>query len=186
MIIQFAMFELKKTVALVGMMGSGKSAIGKVISSILDVPFIDSDVEIEKAAKLSIPEIFERHGEKFFRDKEGQVIKRLLKEKPCILATGGGAFVNDKIRTSIKNHGVSVWLNADVETLWKRVKHKTTRPLLRTDNPKETLSNIYKDRIETYSLADVIIESQGTSSLDKMANRVINSLLDRNDLVERM
>ena len=102
------------------------------------------------------------------------------------MATGGGAFVNDKIRTSIKNHGVSVWLNADVETLWKRVKHKTTRPLLRTDNPKETLSNIYKDRIETYSLADVIIESQGTSSLDKMANRVINSLLDRNDLVERM
>ena len=102
MIIQSAMFELKKTVALVGMMGSGKSAIGKVISSILDVPFIDADVEIEKAAKLSIPEIFERHGEKFFRDKEGQVIKRLLKEKPCILATGGGAFVNDKIRTSIK------------------------------------------------------------------------------------
>ena len=180
------MFELKKTVALVGMMGSGKSAIGKVIASILDVPFVDADVEIEKAAKLSIPEIFERHGEKFFRDKEGQVIERLLKDKPCILATGGGAFINDNIRTSIKNHSVSVWLNADAETLWKRVKHKSTRPLIRTGNPKKTLINIYKERIETYSLADVIIESQGTSSLDKMANRVINSLLDRNDLVERM
>ena len=179
------MFELKKTVALVGMMGSGKSAIGKVVSSILDVPFIDADVEIEKAAKLSIPEIFERHGERFFRDKEDQVIKRLLEQRPCILATGGGAFVNEKIRKSIKQHSVSVWLNADLETLWKRVKHKKTRPLLRTNNPKETLSNIYKDRLETYSLADVIIESRGTSSLDKMANRVINSLLDLNELVER-
>ena len=180
------MFELKKTVALVGMMGSGKSAIGKVLSSIIDVPFVDADVEIEKAAKLSIPEIFERHGEKFFRDKEDQVIKRLLKERPFILATGGGAFVNEKIRTSIKKHSISVWLNADIETLWKRVKHKKTRPLLRTDSPKETLTNIYKGRIETYSLADLIIESQGTSSLDQMANRVINSLLDRNELVERI
>ena len=180
------MFELKKTVALVGMMGSGKSAIGKVVSSIIDVQFVDADFEIEKAAKLSIPEIFERHGEKFFRDREYQVIKRLLKEKPCILATGGGAFVNKKIRTSIKNHGVSVWLNADLETLWKRVKYKSTRPLIRTGNPKKTLINIYKERIETYSLADVIIESKGTSSLEKMANRVITSLLDRNDLVERI
>ena len=180
------MIELKKTVALVGMMGSGKSAIGKVVSSIIEVPFIDADVEIEKAAKLSIPEIFERHGEKFFRDKEDQVIKRLLKERPFILATGGGAFINEKIRTSIKQHCVSVWLNADVETLWKRVKNKKTRPLLRTNNPKETLANIYKDRIETYSLADVIIESRVSSSLDKMANLVINSLLDRNDLIERL
>lgn len=179
------MFELKKTVTLVGMMGSGKSAIGKVISSILDVPFNDADFEIERVAKLSIPEIFERHGEKFFRDKEDQVIKRLLKEKPCILATGGGAFVNKKIRTTIKQYGVSVWLNADIETLWNRVKHKRSRPLLRTDNPRQTLTNIYTDRIETYSLADVTIESQGKSSLEEMANLVIKSLLDRNDLIER-
>jgi shikimate kinase len=179
------MFELKKTVALVGMMGSGKSAIGKVISSILDVPFNDADIEIERAAKLSIPEIFERHGEKFFRDKEDQVIKRLLKERPCVLATGGGAFVNAKIRTTIKQYGVSVWLNADIETLWNRVKHKRSRPLLRTDNPRQTLTNIYTDRIETYSLADVTIESQGKSSLEEMANLVIKSLLDRNDLIER-
>ena len=91
------MFELKKTVALVGMMGSGKSAIGRIVSSILDVPFSDADVEIERAAKMSIPEIFERHGEKFFRDREDQVIKRLLQEKRCILATGGGSFINKKI-----------------------------------------------------------------------------------------
>ena len=179
------MIELKKTVALVGMMGSGKSAIGKVISSILSVPFSDADVEIERAAKLSVPEIFERHGEKFFREKEGQVIKRLLQEKPCILATGGGAFINKKIRTSIRQCGVSVWLNADIDTLWKRVKHKKSRPLLRTHNPRQTLENIYADRIKTYCLADVIIESHGKSSLEEMANLVIKSLFDRNVLIER-
>ena len=179
------MFELKKTVALVGMMGSGKSAIGKVVSSILDVPFRDADVEIERAAKLSISEVFERHGEEFFRDKEDQVIKRLLHEKRCILATGGGAFINENIRTSIKEHSVSIWLNADVDTLWKRVKHKRTRPLLRTHNPKATLANIYTDRIKTYSLADIILDSHDKSSLEEMANVVIKSLLDRNDLIER-
>jgi len=179
------MFELKKTVVLVGMMGSGKSAIGKVISSILNVPFRDADVEIERAAKLSISEIFDLHGEKFFRDREDQVIKRLLKEKRCILATGGGAFINKKIRTSIKENGVSVWLNADLETLWKRVKYKKSRPLLRTDNPRETLANIYTHRIEIYSLADIIINSNDKSSLEEMANLVIKSLLDHNDLIER-
>ena len=135
MIIQSAMFELKKTVALVGMMGSGKSSIGKLLS-ILDVPFVDADVEIEKAAKLSIPE-FSASWRKIFETKRAR-FERLLKDKPC-LATGGGAFINDNIRTSIKNHSVSVWLNADVETLWKRVKHKSTRPLIRTGNPKKTL-----------------------------------------------
>ena len=185
MIIPLDMFELKKTVALVGMMGSGKSAIGKMVSSILDVPFRDADVEIERAAKLSIPEIFDRHGEEFFRDKEDQVIKRLLNEKCCILATGGGAFMNEKIRASIKEQSVSIWLNADLETLWKRVKHKRSRPLLRTDNPRETLTNIYTDRFKTYSLADIIIDSNDKSSLEEMANVVIKSLLDRNDLIER-
>ena len=185
MVIPPTMFELKKTVALVGMMGSGKSAIGKVVSSILDVPFRDADVEIERAAKLSIPEIFERHGEEFFRDKEYQVIKRLLNEKCCILATGGGAYMNEKIRVSIKEQGVSVWLNADLETLWKRVKHKRSRPLLRTNNPRETLANIYTDRIKTYSLADIIIDSHEKSSLEEMAKLVIKSLLERNDLIER-
>tara|TARA_B100001057_G_scaffold476321_1_gene544164 strand:+ start:67 stop:609 length:543 start_codon:yes stop_codon:yes gene_type:complete len=179
------MFELKKTVALVGMMGSGKSAIGKIVSSILDVPFRDADVEIERAAKLSIPEVFERHGEEFFRNKEDQVIKRLLSEKCCILATGGGAFMNKKIRDTIKDKGISVWLNADLETLWKRVKHKRSRPLLQTNNPRETLENIYIDRIKTYSLADIIIDSHDKLSLEEMAKLVVKSLLDRKDLIER-
>ena len=179
------MFELKKTVALVGMMGSGKSAVGKVVASLINVPFIDADVEIERAAKLSIPEIFERHGEKFFREKENQVIKRLLQAMPCILATGGGAFVDKKIRRSIDRHAVSVWLNADLTTLWSRVKHKKTRPLLQTKDPKETLKNIYIERKDFYSLADVIVESQAKSSLEDMANIVITSLLDRGELVKR-
>ena len=179
------MFELKKTVALVGMMGSGKSAVGKVVSSILDVPFKDADIEIERAAKLSIPEIFDRHGEKFFREKEDRVISRLLHEKCCILATGGGAFINTNVRNSIKEKGVSVWLNADLETLWKRVKHKKSRPLLQTHNPRETLVNIYNDRLKTYSLADIIINSHDKSSLEEMAKLVIKSLLDRSDLIER-
>ena len=179
------MFELKKTVTLIGMMGSGKSAVGKVVSSILDVPFRDADIEIERAAKLSITEIFERNGENFFREKEDQIIRRLLKEKNCILATGGGAFINDKIRTSIKEHSVSVWLNADLDTLWKRVKHKRSRPLLRTDNPRETLVNIYTDRFKTYSLADIIIDSNDKSSLEEVAKLVIKSLFDRNYLIER-
>jgi len=179
------MFELKKTVALVGMMGSGKSAVGKVVASLINVPFIDADIEIERAAKLSIPEIFERHGEKFFREKEDQVIKRLLQAMPCILATGGGAFINKKIRKSIDRHGVSVWLNADLTTLWNRVKNKKTRPLLQTNNPKETLTNIYIERREIYSLADVTVDSQAKSSLEDMAYTVITSLLNRGELVER-
>ena len=97
------MFELQKTVALIGMMGSGKSAVGKVVSSIINVPFRDADFEIERASKLSITEIFERNGEKFFERRKIRLSGRLLKEKNCILATGGGAFINNKIRTSIKN-----------------------------------------------------------------------------------
>jgi len=180
------MYELKKPVALVGMMGSGKSAVGKAVSSALSVPFNDADDEIEHAARLSIPEIFERHGEKFFRDKENQVVTRLLKGPPSILATGGGAFINKNIRSSIKNYGVSVWLNADIETLWNRVKHKKSRPLLRTKNPKETLTNIYKDRLDTYSKAEITINSHEKSSLEEMADLVIKSLLSRNYIVERI
>lgn len=125
-------FKLHRTVVLVGMMGSGKSAIGRTLAARLGVPYVDSDAEIERAANASIPEIFERSGEPFFRDRETEVIMRLLKSEPCILSTGGGAYLAERNRAAISEHGVAVLLDADVDLLWERVRHKDTRPLLRT------------------------------------------------------
>ena len=134
------MGRLKKTVVMVGMMGAGKTAVGTALAKVLAVPFVDSDDEIVSAANRSIAEIFERDGEPFFRARETEVMARLLRGTPCILSTGGGAFLSDRNRQMIHEAGVSIWLRADVELLWQRVRHKTTRPLLRTANPRETLA----------------------------------------------
>ena len=123
--------RLKKTVVMVGMMGAGKSAVGKEMAHLLGVPFLDSDAEIERAANATIAEIFARDGEAFFRDKEARVIARLLDEAPCVLSVGGGAFLRADTRERITRYGVSVWLKADLETLWQRVRRKDSRPLLR-------------------------------------------------------
>jgi shikimate kinase len=122
--------RLMKTVALVGMMGAGKTAVGKAVAAQLGVDFLDSDAEIEKAANMTIPEIFERDGEPFFREKESQVINRLLDSAPCVLSTGGGAFLAPRNREAMSAKGVSVWLDAEIDVLWARVKNKDTRPLL--------------------------------------------------------
>jgi shikimate kinase len=127
--------RLRKTVALVGMMGAGKSAIGSAVARELRVPFLDSDAEIERAANRTIAEIFERDGEPFFRERETQVIRRLLRTQRCILSTGGGAFMSERNRRIIHDAGVSVWLKVDLDLLWTRVRHKDTRPLLRTADP---------------------------------------------------
>ncbi|MEX0310219.1 MAG: shikimate kinase, partial [Tateyamaria sp.] len=129
-------FRLKKTVVMVGMMGAGKTAVGRGLAMRLDVPFLDSDAEIERAANMTVPEIFERDGEAFFRAKESQIISRLLDEERGILSTGGGAFLAEDNRANITAKGVSVWLNADLDLLWQRVRHKDTRPLLRTADPR--------------------------------------------------
>ena len=139
-------YTLLKTVVMVGMMGAGKTAVGRALAQRLGVAFLDSDAEIEVAANRSVPEIFERDGEAFFRSRETQIIERLLIEKRCILSTGGGAFLSETNRTNISAQGISVWLNADLELLWSRVRSKDTRPLLRTDDPRGTLKNIYEDR----------------------------------------
>ena len=178
------MQQTEKIIVLIGLMGAGKTSVGRKLAKLINMDFVDVDEEITKAAGCSVEDIFFKYGEDAFRDVEERVMARLLGEKTRVLATGGGAFINKNIRTSIKEHGVSVWLNADLETLWKRVKHKRSRPLLRTENPRETLANIYKDRVKTYCLADIIIESRDKSSLEEMANLVIKSLLDRNDLIE--
>jgi shikimate kinase len=176
--------RLKKSVVLVGMMGAGKTAVGTQLARILSVPFIDSDDAIVAAANRSIAEIFERDGEPFFRQKESQVIGRLLEGPPCVLSTGGGAFMSPLNRQMMAAQGVSVWLCADLDLLWQRVRHKTTRPLLRTSNPRATLKEIYDLRVPVYALADLKVDAAPELSIDEMANRVREALLTRPDVLE--
>lgn len=178
-------FELHKTVVLVGMMGAGKTAVGRALAARLGVPFLDSDAEIELAANMTIPEIFARDGEPFFRTKESQVIGRLLDEEKGILSTGGGAFLAEQNRAMITERGVSVWLRADLEVLWNRVKHKDTRPLLRTADPYATLRGLYEQRVPVYAQADLIAEFDGETSIENMVNRVLEALATRPDVLER-
>lgn len=179
-----ANLRLKKTVVLVGMMGAGKTAVGKAMAAMLNVPFRDSDAEIENAANMTIAEIFERDGEPFFREKEGQVIERLLDGDPCVLSTGGGAFLKENNRLSIAERGVAVCLNADVELLWMRVRHKDTRPLLRTANPKQTLKDLYAARVPIYQMADLQVATNPKNSIDDTAKAVIDALKTRKDVLE--
>lgn len=179
-----AEFKLHKTVVMVGMMGAGKTAVGRALAQRLNVPFIDSDAEIESAANSTIAEIFDRDGEAFFRQKEAQVISRLLTSAPCILSTGGGAFLQHQNRDAIARDGVSVWLDAGIELLWQRVRHKTTRPLLRTSDPKRTLTEIYDARVPVYRLADLAVPADRELSIEEMALRVCDTLLTRADVLE--
>ncbi len=177
-------FELKKTVAMVGMMGAGKTAIGTALAKRLNVPFLDSDAEISKAANMTIAEIFERDGEAFFRDRESEVISRLLDGAPCILSTGGGAFLREENRKMISERGAALWLRAELELLWQRVKHKTTRPLLRTDDPRATLAAIQAERDPIYALADIVVDAEFDLSIDEMTDRVIETLANHPDVLE--
>lgn len=177
-------WTLHKTVVLVGMMGAGKTAVGRALAAKLGVPFLDSDAEIERAATMSIAEIFERDGEAFFRSRETEVINRLLEEKRGVLSTGGGAFLADRNRALISEKGVSVWLNADLSLLWSRVKHKDTRPLLRTENPYATLKALYEARVPIYEQADLQVRAQADYAIETMAEKVIETLQTRPDVLE--
>lgn len=176
--------QLKKTVVMVGMMGAGKTAVGRALALRLGMKFLDSDAEIEIAANMTVPEIFVRDGEPFFRHKESQVIDRLLHNERCVLSTGGGAFMAQKTRDMISEHGVSVWLNADLDVLWSRVRHKSSRPLLRTDNPKGSLGEIYDKRVPLYAQADLCVVSDGDASIEEMVDRVLLALATRPDVLE--
>ena len=178
------MLCLKKTVVLVGMMGAGKTAVGTALARLLAVPFVDSDEEIVKAASRPIAEIFDRDGEPFFRARETEVLNRLLHGEPCVLSTGGGAFLAPVNRSLIHEAGVSVWLRADLELLWQRVRHKTTRPLLRTANPRETLKALYEARLPAYGQADLVVDSAAEISVEAMAERVEKALATRPDVAE--
>ena len=175
---------LHHTVAIVGMMGSGKTAVGRALAGRLGVPFVDSDNEIERAANRTIAEIFERDGEAFFRDREAEVIARLLNGTPAILSTGGGAFMQERNRTEISQSGLSLWLDVPLPTLWERVRHKSTRPLLRTADPQATLTEIYNTRTPIYRLADLAVEVAPANSIDETAERVIEALKSRPDILE--
>lgn len=177
-------YQLNKTVVLVGMMGAGKTAVGRSLATRLGVPFLDSDHEIEVAAARTIAEIFERDGEEFFRDKESQIISRLLVEQRGILSTGGGAFLASQNRKEISDKGVSVWLDADLDLLWARVRHKDTRPLLRTPDPLARLTEIYEERMPIYRQANLTVKANKRYSIEKMVDRVIEALLSRPDVLE--
>jgi shikimate kinase len=175
---------LKKTVVLVGMMGAGKTAVGKALAVRLDVPFLDSDEAIVKAANRSIAGIFARDGEAFFRSREAEVITRLMDEQIGILSTGGGAFLADQNRAVIGDKGVAVWLKADIDLLWARVRHKISRPLLQTDNPRETLRKLCEAREPLYAKAALTVDCDPKYSIEDMAEVVMDALKTCPDVME--
>ena len=168
--------RLNRTLVLVGLMGAGKTSVGKRLASLLHAPFADSDHEIEAAAQMTIPEIFRLYGEPAFRDLERRVLGRLVTEAPRVLATGGGAFVEPKTREAIAGQAVSIWLRADVDTLWERVRDKPGRPLLQDANPHAVLSALMEKRYPIYGLADVTVDSRRGISHDAMARAIIEAV----------
>jgi shikimate kinase len=149
----------KRTIVLVGLMGAGKSTVGRRLAARLALPFKDADQEIEAAAGMSIPDIFAAHGEAYFRDGERRVIARLLQEGPAVLATGGGAYMSPETRARIAEVGVSVWLRADFDVLMRRVRKRSNRPLLQNPDPEGTMRRLMETRHPIYALADVTVDS---------------------------
>ncbi len=167
----------RRSIVFVGMMGAGKTTLGRRVAARLDLPFADVDVEIEKAAASTVSEIFARHGEAYFRDGERRVISRLLAEGPQVLATGGGAYMNAETRAAIQRAGVSVWIEADPGVLYQRLKHKTNRPLLQTADPEGTLRRLVAERYPVYALADITVPSRDVSK-DVMTEEILATLDD--------
>jgi len=150
----------KRMIVLVGMMGAGKSTIGRRLAARLSLPFLDADTEIEAAAGMTIPEIFELHGEPHFRDGEARVIARLLESGPAVLATGGGSFMREETRRRIGERAVSIWLKAEPEVILRRVRRRADRPLLQTADPAATVNRLISEREPVYQHADITIASR--------------------------
>ena len=167
---------LNQTVVLVGLMGAGKSTVGRRLADRLGVQFVDSDSEIKAAADMTIPEIFERFDEQYFRDGERRVIARLLTNEPCVIATGGGAFLSSENRKIIGEGGISVWIKADLETLWERVKDKTSRPLLNGTNPKGVLISLLEARYPLYGTAEIVVNSASGDPHEVVVDAIIAAL----------
>ncbi len=167
--------RLDRTLVMVGLMGAGKSAIGKRLAQALSLPFVDADKEIEEAAGCTIPEIFARFGEPAFRDGERRVITRLLDGPPCVLATGGGAFMDDTTRAKIKHSGLSIWLRAELDTLVRRTARRNNRPLLNAGDPREILAKLMAVRYPVYAEADLAVDSADAPP-EITTQRVIDAL----------
>ncbi|MEA2793650.1 MAG: shikimate kinase [Bradyrhizobium sp.] len=164
-----------RSIVLVGMMGAGKTTIGRRLSARLRLPFVDADSEIEAAAGMSIPDIFETHGEPHFRDGEARVIARLLDAGPAVLATGGGAFMREETRSRIGSKAVSIWLKADADVIMKRVKRRADRPLLQTADPAATVGRLIEEREPVYRHADLTIASRDVPH-EKIVDECIDAL----------
>jgi len=164
-----------RSIVLVGMMGSGKSTIGRRLAAAVDLPFSDADAEIEKAAGCTVSEIFERYGEDAFRDGERKVIARLLAGRPLVLATGGGAFLDEETRARIKRGAISIWLKADIELLINRVMRKDTRPLLKRGDPREVMETLAREREPIYAQADITALSDDGPH-DVVVGRIVAAL----------
>jgi len=165
----------RRLIVLVGMMGAGKSTVGRRLAVRLGVPFMDADTEIEAAAGMSIPEIFEAHGELYFRDGEARVIARLLENGPAVLATGGGSFMREETRRRIGDKAVSIWLKADSDIILRRVKRRADRPLLRTADPAATVDRLIAEREPTYQHADITIWSRDVPH-EKIVDECVDAL----------
>lgn len=169
--------HLRQPVVLIGLMGAGKTSVGTRLAEMLQVPFHDSDHEITEAAQMEIAEIFETFGEEEFRRVERRVISRLLEEETGVLATGGGAFMQEETRAAIAERAISVWLKADLETLVERTAGRAHRPLLNTGDPREILADLIDRRYPLYALADLHVESLAEQTHEEMAGRIIDALV---------
>jgi shikimate kinase len=165
----------RRSIVLVGMMGSGKSSVGRRLAARLALPFVDADTEIEKAAGMSISDIFALRGEADFRAGETRVLARLLDSGPQVLSTGGGAFMNPATRAAISGKGISIWLDAEFDVLMKRIRRRQDRPLLKTEDPAATLRALMLERNPTYALADLTVQSRDVPH-DKIVDEIIAAL----------
>ena len=167
----------QRNLVFVGLMGAGKSSIGRPVAQQLGLPFVDTDAEIERVSRMTIAELFAAYGEQEFRALETRVIKRLLKGGPRVVSTGGGAFINESTRLHVKRGSLSVWLKADLDVLWERVNKRDTRPLLKTENPKQTLENLMIARYPIYAEADITVLSRDVNK-DIMVREVLAAIAE--------
>ncbi len=171
-------YRLKRPVVLIGLMGCGKTTVGARLAARIGAPFQDADAEIVEAAGMSIAEIFEKMGEAAFREGEVRVIRRLLSGPPLVLATGGGAFMAPATRATIRETGVAIWLDADLDTLVERTARRKSRPLLNAGNPRDILARLLADRTPIYAEADIRVQSTGSGSATDVADAAFAALLE--------